>query len=1737
MATAVESAAARAPATYGRARPEERSSDVSSPSMSRHSESSPMFTKAAHTGDDSESHSRNTSYAAADSDSELDGSPLKSKASLLSTTQVGSQEADKAAIRASREASAPLSASQDSQHVTGKTLAEDDDAFLERFRQQRGLQAPGHYAGHSSQPTTSDLTSLPASSSYNTREDGRRETQTRSSDDSPASRIRPARGGLASRMRARNGAKSSAPVFRASDGSSGEDVEDSDAESIERSPSPAKRLRSTVSPAASPFPSVMRSTEKEVAEQRKQKLASMAAAVRAKRGDDAALNEDTQDVESDLGFDSADSDVNDEDDALDGLLNALDRKDKGQRQKSTSRRADAGRSKGKSASKRSTERDKDRPKPLTKQQIEETNRMAAQIERNKRLKAVKSNAQPERKTYNVLDLLKSIGGSKAIAPPTSRATSPTRTTDSEVASRNENPAHTIGSASALAKHAAGPSLVARVSPVLTMRSVDGDGASRQQCEHAARLRAIKEKAMRASTLQLDSASKTTGSLSLRQAKDEPDFEILGPKSQIASELHRKSSHTTRAGAAHLSANNSSGSPPRRPELKDSERRPLVTFADDASSDAEFSDDCITDAQLRAAGKNLGPPSAIAQGQPVRPSPALRERASRSAAVQGPPVDIEEPEAPSAAQTRSKKVTGPLAVTREQLNATMLKHVALQNISHRHKLQSHSAKRHQSDAPMKEHASTGQDAQDDAARVQRMMDAYALRAQRRGAEAQAESPDSDEDESDAEYVEDQVADEGEGNGNDNLDEDDVLALGSGSEDETWRATGSREESGSDAESGANSDSDKENTQPSESQSHSVETHAHKDVDTEEDDDNEDEVSRIPGRHRRPRTTRHQLSDDEEDATRSGSLVRTPLKDLSFTNGLSPLTGCPSPADDSESPASAPDKQTGLSQFFQPTAALLSNVTASKEASSTGDVVGAPEVSNGGGLSQFFKETQAPGADLQEGTSSPFASKEFTGVAQALQAQKESKIPSDNSVLGQFFTPTQNDAPLRGESLDIFARTGRVSSTANVPASDSLSQWFTSSQEDSQRPPRKMKGADAEIMPPPATAGVDAFAALRRAQANADYEPSPSFLPSLGSPGEDSEIRQMEREVERSRAMPESPAQEAPKQYINSRGYFTQTKPGTMDSQTQTQSQSQSQSTSPAFNYTADLTPFKPSRTISESPALRGSPEQSLQPQRRKRFRIAAADSQEEENQDSTLGPHDDGAEEARHNRAEQSTTKGRQNDAGSVEERAGTDGELSIRAAPAATRDAFALMRDAQKLPERPKMRSSNFVEGEAEESEEEDVGGKRGRGGGGLGGIFDEDDSESDGENEDEDDDGQDLVELVNNENEVDEAEKDILARERYQEDVQVDEAAAMALAEKAARGDLRRKRRRGEAGGLEDLLDEDWDEEYLQRKAANPRAFIAKKRRLEGEDEMDFLAQREESQAFVKGYSDTHGADEDAEKYAFLGGADSDEGGEAESSTRAGRPSIHQEMSDREADSDDEAPSSKVSYFEIARGLREARKRKKAGLIDDEEDDELQAKRRAEDEHKKEMERRLRSIYGDASDDEMDMARSALRVRDRVAARKEAARSGRPRAGNDAGQRHMAFGSRAVDAESQEALDEESQIDRAVALLMGNGRSKTEAEKARQARIAKDLREESSWGATRNSNSVRRGGSGAEGRASVTSFGTRSTGNNKMGLQRNDSTSSIAIAGERKPMQSSSSSSRLAGLHSVMSRNVNESQ
>ena len=608
-------------------------------------------------------------------------------------------------------------------------------------------------------------------------------------------------------------------------------------------------------------------------------------------------------------------------------------------------------------------------------------------------------------------------------------------------------------------------------------------------------------------------------------------------------------------------------------------------------------------------------------------------------------------------------------------------------------------------------------------------------------------------------------------------------------------------------------------------------------------------------------------------------------------------------------------------------------AHESASPPSAFLGSPH--DAGGFSQFFQATQVP--------------------SRSVDAEEQSSLPPRNTsaTLGQFFEDTQPDQRLRGESFSVLGGIGDGCTPGG------LSQFFN----DGIQVPDTDR---SRLMPPPSTsanglsllggAEQDGFAALRKVQesegALLDFEVD--GLPSLEEGGGlnegdvaalEWEVLQVEMEERQRREREQRDA--ANVTYINKDGFFTQTKPD-VERYSFSQSQSQSQSERgqwkerDGLESTIDVTPDRVT-------GRRG----------KRRFRRAVSVDAEE---DDGLGGEEQGSARV--------ATNDDDGDDDDVESQKPVESRERRSAFDVMKSAMSAHQQDAATAAPSARRERNQFVQGEAEESDDEEEGPGRSHkaGRGGLGGVFSDDEAGSGSEDDDDDgDDDGDLQSLIDEERDDQEAEKDVLARKRYFEDMEADDQAALALHEKATRGGMRSKRRAVNMDGtLEGFLDDDYEDEWLERKAKNPYGNVAKKRRLKGEDDLDRLEQREETQAFVRQYRAANERDDDLDKYGFLMPAEED-GAEGE----AGAP-----IQEDEAVSGSDSEAQTMTHEQLKRELEERRRRKKrqaVELSDDEAErageelEEAQEKAERAKEEREMMKRVQRSIYGHSSDDDDD--------------------------------------------------------------------------------------------------------------------------------------------------------------------------
>jgi hypothetical protein len=730
------------------------------------------------------------------------------------------------------------------------------------------------------------------------------------------------------------------------------------------------------------------------------------------------------------------------------------------------------------------------------------------------------------------------------------------------------------------------------------------------------------------------------------------------------------------------------------------------------------------------------------------------------------------------------------------------------------------------------------------------------------------------------------------------------------------------------------------------------------------------------------------------------------------------------DDDEDEDEAGDKTITLSQGRSPLQPIEIVAEENNDAESHHSTSPAPgrlsHESSDAGFSQFFQDTQVPAVRVQA------------------NAQTLSPPPRNiSSTLGKFFEDTQPDQPLRGESFPV------LRDESGKSALPGFTQLFG---EGTQLPLEH----NSRLMPPPITSAKglslvggtdqDAFAALRKAQASEaqeldfDADDLPS-LEQVGGMDEDHlaalEMEALQAEIEERQSKEKKMRDEANVTYINKDGFFTQTKP---EFERYSLSQSQSQSQNQSLR----------ARWEDHGSSMDSGVEPEIPIKTKKRFRravsIEAARDDDNSSQIDAAPAVDEGSQKG-----------------ADAEPRANEDYN-------AASRNAFEVLKGAMNRrqesasPSPVKGRKNRFVQGEAEESDDDEEDGpvNKKHKKGGLDGVFSDDEGGSDEEEEDEED-GADLEELIDEEQDEKEAEKDILARERYLKDVEADDQAALALHEKATRGGLRNKKRApGTDGLLDGFLDEDYEEEWAERTVKNPYGHVPKKRRFEGKDGLDLLEANEETQAFVRKYRD---ADEeiDLDKYDFLLPA---EGDDEEEEAKRGRQD--------DSDDDEEIDEPQIlTRRQLQDEIKERRRKRQAvGESDDEDDNEAKAEEEAAaeklEEEKRMMEKIQREIYAHSSDDEdADLTSGQAVVRDRL---RERLRPAKP----------------ALNLEDDDIETAYSDLSR-----IAKSRPLTEREQQRLSQLQSEYANEPEWGnqdGPRKANNSSGNGTGS----SVTSFGSR---------------------------------------------------
>ncbi|CBQ72484.1 conserved hypothetical protein [Sporisorium reilianum SRZ2] len=1031
-----------------------------------------------------------------------------------------------------------------------------------------------------------------------------------------------------------------------------------------------------------------------------------------------------------------------------------------------------------------------------------------------------------------------------------------------------------------------------------------------------------------------------------------------------------------------------------------------------AENADGQDDLVvTDSQLRSAGKGLFIASDKAAGhvpatQPPQPASAQARQDDSH-------------QHPSATQVAGR--AGPPKMTQAQLNATLMRKMQAQSIKARSQAGTKNAK-----------ASSVSNARSAAPDVNDLLKSLGEAA---NSDAQgAHSGDQDEDEDDPDYIMPPARDAESVIGSDidmgsaseiePADEnEDFVDMGSADEDDDNHDTEQAGIRDTIEDADEEHDSEKENAPPPASQQ-SQRSNASPSLSRSllpsraVMDDDEDEMPAARLNARRGRRSAFADDDDEdgddeadenplqpgpfdggrssaqlEEASQSQGRVRVPLGDISSQSIDQSMPFSPSLASSAAFPQSlSPSLAAAAAPRRDPLVVPLTAGQDEDESFRTDDIP-----SQAADLGRFFEPTMPPPSAVKSAAAASQAPKSFWDQTQTQtqsQSQDPSQLPSSsrpphatdaarplvrdesaNSALGAFFQDTQQEE-LRGESLDIFDNhkvaggkapgftqffhDGTPPPTADAPAGSKPSVW------------------DASTMPPPKSTEVDAFAALRKAQMGEamDFlDPTPSALPSFDeSQAEREAYAQAQANGQMANGSPE-------KMYMNRDGFFTQTKPSQqVGLWSQYDSQSQSQSQHPSAGAGAGAWP---SPAVHRASVRRGSDISNVSGDRN----AVVSDEEEDDVEPVQLKRLRRGV--ARFADAE--VAEQQQDDGDADSEVDDENGPPSSQPEPK-PRNAFDVLRlgamqpaDDDEAVVTTKKRKSAFIEGEAEESEDEELGGNKRGDGGGLKGVFGDDDGSASGGDEDEDDEDDanaaDLQELVDNERDLDEAEKDEAARARFRADMEAKDREDLEIHQKAIQGGYRSRRRGAGLNGIEEYLDEDAEDEELKRRAAmgSHAAMSARKKRkmLNGtEDGMDALAAHEEAQAFVNSYAATHRIDHESEKYDFLAmaaedqededGEDSgdDDMDEEEDADRAGNA----EEQDVEEDAFGPVPKQPrtIRYNDIASIVRERKKAKKLRALDD--DDEEDAHDAAQ----------ARENEWDSDDDDTE-ARLATALHDRI--------------------------------------------------------------------------------------------------------------------------------------------------------------
>ncbi len=628
--------------------------------------------------------------------------------------------------------------------------------------------------------------------------------------------------------------------------------------------------------------------------------------------------------------------------------------------------------------------------------------------------------------------------------------------------------------------------------------------------------------------------------------------------------------------------------------------------------------------------------------------------------------------------------------------------------------------------------------------------------------------------------------------------------------------------------------------------------------------------------------------------------------------------------------------------------------------------------------------------QTQTQSQSQSQDASQFQPATRPRELVRDESANSALGAFFEDTQPNE-LRGESLDIFDNPkvagGKAHGFTQAPG---FSQLFAEGTPASTNAGAGGNVWDASSMPPPKSTDVDAFAALRRAQMGEAmdlFDNTPSVLPSFDeSQAEREAYAQAQAEGQMANRSPE-------KMYMNRDGFFTQTKPSQQPglwSQYDTQSQSQSQTGAGGAGTRGVAWPSPAPRAS----ARRGSDVSNVSHDSAALALMQANGSDDEDEED------DAPVQLKRLRRGNAASSNPVQEDNAQSDAESDFDdenGPPSSQPEPK-TRNAFDVLRQGPILSDddvptsKGKKLKPRFLEAEAEESEDEELGGNKRGDGGGLKGVFGDDNGSVSGGDEDEDDeddaDAEDLQELVDNERDVDEAEKDEIALARFREDMEAKDREELEIHQRAIQGGFRNRRRGAGLNGIEGYLDDDADDAELRRLAAmHMSAFGSKKRKLldGSEDKLEKLAEHAEASAFVQVYAGTHDVQHESANYNFLqvplaDDVDSEDGDEdgIEASDKedeedgdgdeGGKEAAGEELEEDAFGSVVKQPR-KMGYNDVRAAIRERRKAKKRNALDDDDDEED-----AEDN----AERRNGNDWDSDNEDDTE-ARLAAALKDRI--------------------------------------------------------------------------------------------------------------------------------------------------------------